>query len=101
MAQNDPIATGIEAAVIAVDDRPWYRQVNSAQWRAFWATFLGWVLDGFDFTILTFVLIEIQQSFTIDSALAGALGTVDPGDADGRRRARPAPPPIAGGDGCR
>src|SRR5689334_13758211 len=55
---------------------PWYRQVNSEQWRAFLATFLGWVLDGFDFTILTFILIDIQQSFTIDSALAGALGTV-------------------------
>ena len=51
-------------------------QVNGTQWRAFWATFLGWVLDGFDFTILTFILIDIQKSFTVDSALAGALGTV-------------------------
>jgi SHS family lactate transporter-like MFS transporter len=55
---------------------PWYRQVNATQWRAFWATFLGWVLDGFDFTILTFILIDIQNSFTVDRALAGALGTV-------------------------
>jgi SHS family lactate transporter-like MFS transporter len=55
---------------------PWYRQVDRNQWRAFWATFLGWVLDGFDFTILTFILIDIQESFTIDRALAGALGTV-------------------------
>jgi SHS family lactate transporter-like MFS transporter len=55
---------------------PWYRQVTPQQWRAFAAAFLGWVLDGFDFTILTFILIDIQKSFTIDSALAGALGTV-------------------------
>ena len=55
---------------------PWYRQVNTTQWRAFWATFLGWVLDGFDFTIVTFILIDIQNTFTIDRALAGALGTV-------------------------
>ena len=55
---------------------PWYRQVTADQWRAFWATFLGWLLDGFDFTILTFVLIDIQRSFTVDRALAGALGTV-------------------------
>ena len=55
---------------------PWYRQVNRVQWKAFLATFLGWVLDGFDFTILTFVLLDIQKSFTVDSALAGALGTV-------------------------
>ena len=59
-----------------VAELPWYRQVNADQWRAFWATFLGWVLDGFDFTILTFVLIDIQRTFTVDSFLAGILGTV-------------------------
>jgi len=58
------------------DPRPWYRQLDRKQWKAFWAAFLGWVLDGFDFTILTFILIDIQKSFTVDAALAGALGTV-------------------------
>ena len=57
-------------------DLPWYRQVTREQWKAFFATFLGWLLDGFDFTILTFILIDIQNSFTVDRALAGALGTV-------------------------
>jgi len=33
-------------------------------------------MDGFDFSILTFLLIDIQHSFTVDRALAGALGTV-------------------------
>jgi SHS family lactate transporter-like MFS transporter len=55
---------------------PWYREVNREQWKAFFATFLGWVLDGYDFTILTFIIIDIQHSFTVDNALAGALGTV-------------------------
>jgi SHS family lactate transporter-like MFS transporter len=70
------MATTQSAAAAADTSLPWYRQVNATQWRAFWATFLGWVLDGFDFTILTFILIDIQKSFTVDSALAGALGTV-------------------------
>jgi SHS family lactate transporter-like MFS transporter len=64
----------------AVVDRvvagPWYRQVTADQWKAFLATFFAWVLDAFDFTIITFVLVNIQQSFTVNSALAGALGTV-------------------------
>src|SRR5215472_18713164 len=55
---------------------PWYRQVTGEQWRAFFATFFGWVLDGFDATILTFIVVDIQRSFTVDAALAGALGTV-------------------------
>ena len=55
---------------------PWYREVDAQQWRAFLATFFGWLLDGFDFTIMTFILIDIQESFTVDAALAGALGTV-------------------------
>jgi SHS family lactate transporter-like MFS transporter len=33
------------------------------------------MLDGFDFSILTFLLVDIQRSFTVNSALAGALGT--------------------------
>jgi SHS family lactate transporter-like MFS transporter len=53
-----------------------FREVTTDQWHAFFAAFLGWLLDGFDFSILTFLLIDIERSFTIDKALAGALGTV-------------------------
>src|SRR5262245_3931173 len=62
--------------VAATASLPWYRQVSAAQWRAFLACYFGWVLDAFDFTILTFLLVDIQRSFTIDKALAGALGSV-------------------------
>ena len=55
---------------------PWYRAVSREQWRAFVATFLGWVIDAFDYNILAFVLIDIQKSFTVDKTLAGALATV-------------------------
>jgi SHS family lactate transporter-like MFS transporter len=55
---------------------PWYRQVTRDQWKAFIGCYLGWMLDGFDFTILTFLLVDIQRSFTVDKALAGALGTI-------------------------
>src|ERR1041385_7870595 len=56
--------------------RPWYAEVTREQWRAFFAVFLGWIVDAFDFNILTFILIDIEKSFTVDRALAGALGTV-------------------------
>jgi SHS family lactate transporter-like MFS transporter len=53
-----------------------FRTLQPEQKRAFAAAFFGWMLDGFDFTILTFVLADIQRSFTEDNALSGALGTV-------------------------
>lgn len=57
-------------------EAPWYRQVSASQWKTFVTTFTAWTLDAFDFTILTFVLIDIQQSFSVNRALAGLLGTV-------------------------
>src|SRR5580765_1176966 len=56
--------------------RQWLRDVTRAQWKAFVGAYLAWVLDGFDFTILTFLLVDIQRSFTVAKALAGALGTI-------------------------
>lgn len=56
--------------------QPWYREVSRQQWKTFLTTFAAWTLDSFDFTILTFVLIDIQHSFSVNKALAGALGTV-------------------------
>ena len=38
--------------------------------------FIGWVVDSFDFNILAFILIDLQQEFSINAAAAGALGTV-------------------------
>jgi SHS family lactate transporter-like MFS transporter len=54
----------------------WFRDVTRVQWKAFVGCYLGWVLDGFDFTILTFLLVDIQRSFTVDKALVGSLGTI-------------------------
>jgi MFS transporter, SHS family, lactate transporter len=66
----------VDAVRVDASAVPWYSQVSRDQWRAFWAVFLGWIVDAFDFNIMTFILIDIQKSFTVDRALAGLLGTV-------------------------
>jgi SHS family lactate transporter-like MFS transporter len=55
---------------------PWYRQVNATQWNAFIASFLGWTLDGFDFTIVSFLLADLQTHFSVSKALVGSIGTI-------------------------
>src|SRR5260221_11922903 len=54
---------------------PW-RDVTSDQWKAFAAAYLAWALDGFDYVMLTFVLLAIQRDFGATSAMLGAVGTV-------------------------
>jgi SHS family lactate transporter-like MFS transporter len=43
---------------------------------AFIGSYLGWTLDGFDYTILTFLLVDVQRSFAVNATLAGLLGQV-------------------------
>jgi SHS family lactate transporter-like MFS transporter len=69
-----PIQAGSNARVTG--GRATFRDITRIQWNAFFAAFLGWASDGFDFSILSFLLIDIERSFTVDKALAGALGTV-------------------------
>lgn len=64
------------AEVSAAPALPWWREVTRDQWRAFFAVFVGWIVDSFDFNMLAFIVIDIQTHFTVDRYLAGALGTV-------------------------
>jgi SHS family lactate transporter-like MFS transporter len=59
-----------------VSSRIWYLDLSPDQRKAFWAAYLGWTLDGFDYYILSLLLVDVQRSFTVSSALAGALASV-------------------------
>jgi SHS family lactate transporter-like MFS transporter len=59
-----------------VSSRIWYHDLSPDQRKAFWAAYLGWTLDGFDYYILSLLLVDVQRSFTVSSALAGALASV-------------------------
>jgi SHS family lactate transporter-like MFS transporter len=55
-------------------DKPWWKQPTRAQWAAFGAAWIGWVLDAFDFTIYITVALSIMKEFGVSAtALGGSL----------------------------
>ena len=55
----------------------WYRSLPEGRTRhAFWASYLGYALDAFDFQALSFALAGIIASFSLSNSRAGLVATV-------------------------
>ncbi|MBV9824889.1 MAG: hypothetical protein JO001_04290, partial [Alphaproteobacteria bacterium] len=44
---------------------PWWKEPTRDQWFAFVASWLGWTLDAFDFTIFLLIMVPISQEFNV------------------------------------
>jgi SHS family lactate transporter-like MFS transporter len=44
---------------------PWWKEPTKDQWIAWWAAWLGWTLDAFDFTIFLLIMVPIANEFKV------------------------------------
>lgn len=44
---------------------PWWKEPTKDQWLAWWAAWMGWTLDAFDFTIFLLIMVPISQEFQV------------------------------------
>jgi MFS transporter, SHS family, lactate transporter len=44
---------------------PWWKEPTKDQWLAWWAAWLGWTLDAFDFTMFLLIMVPIAKEFNV------------------------------------
>lgn len=60
---------------IEVTNKPWFTQLHATERSALVATFAGWMLDGMDVMVYSFVLPTLVALWHISKGQAGVLGT--------------------------
>ena len=55
---------------------PWWKEPTKDQWVAWIAAWLGWTLDGFDFTIFLLIMVPIAESFNVPLIEVTAVLTI-------------------------
>ncbi len=65
-----------EAALLKPADMPWWREPTGAQWGAFGAAWVAWVLDAFDFTVFILVMPLLMAEFKVDVTQAAGSVTL-------------------------
>ena len=55
---------------------PWWKEPTKDQWLAWWAAWLGWTLDAFDFTIFLLIMVPIAKEFKVPLTEVTAVFTI-------------------------
>jgi SHS family lactate transporter-like MFS transporter len=55
---------------------PWWKEPTRDQWRAWWAAWLGWTLDAFDFTVFLLIMVPIAKEFDVPLTAVAAVFTI-------------------------
>jgi len=66
----------MSSSVASAQQVPWWKEPTKDQWIAWWAAWLGWTLDAFDFTIFLLIMVPIAQEFNVPLTAVTAVFTI-------------------------
>jgi len=55
---------------------PWWKEPTKDQWMAWWAAWLGWTLDAFDFTVFLLIMVPISKEFGVPLTAVAVVFTI-------------------------
>jgi SHS family lactate transporter-like MFS transporter len=64
------------SAIASAQPVSWWKEPTKEQWVAWWAAWLGWTLDAFDFTIFLLIMVPIAQEFGVPLVEVTAVFTI-------------------------
>ena len=76
---------------------PWWKEPTKDQWLAWWAAWLGWTLDAFDFTVFLLIMVPIAKEFNVPLTEVTAVFTITCGCGWSARPHRAGSPTGSGG----
>ena len=59
-----------------VNTVPWWKEPTKDQWLAWWAAWLGWTLDAFDFTVFLLIMVPIAKEFGVPLTAVAVVFTI-------------------------
>src|SRR5882757_630873 len=66
----------MSSSVATAQQIPWWKEPTKDQWIAWWAAWLGWTLDAFDFTVFLLIMVPISQEFGVPLVAVTAVFTI-------------------------
>src|SRR6201981_4088060 len=66
----------MSSSAASAQKMPWWKEPTKDQWIAWWAAWLGWTLDAFDFTIFLLIMVPISQEFNVPLTAVAAVFTI-------------------------
>jgi SHS family lactate transporter-like MFS transporter len=64
------------APTIETTKIPWWKEPTKDQWLAWWAAWLGWTLDAFDFTVFLLIMVPISREFHVPLTAVAVVFTI-------------------------